>query len=407
MACSAPVMHSVFPLAQRIREIEPFHVMELLARAKTLEAQGRDIVHMEIGEPDFPTARPICDAGIKALEHGELFYTPALGLPELREAIAGFYKTRYGVVVSASRVVVTSGSSGALLLAIATLINPGEQVLMADPGYPANRHFVRMMEGEAVGIPVGPDSHYQLTPELIEQYWSSRTVAALVATPSNPTGTLIPQVQIRDIAAFAQQRGGALIVDEIYHGLVYEGATHTAVDAGDNVFVINSFSKYFNMTGWRLGWMVVPDRYIRELDKLSQNIYLSAPTPSQLAALAAFTPETLAICEARREAFRARRDYLVPALRELGFGIPHMPPGAFYVYADCSRFTSNSHAFAIDLLEQAGVAITPGIDFGVYRAREHVRFAYTRPVARLREGVRRLSGYLSTHGTALTPRARG
>ena len=290
--------------------------------------------------------------------------------------------------------VVTAGSSGALLLAIATLINPGDQVLMADPGYPANRHFVRLMEGEAVGIPVGPDSHYQLTPELIEQHWGARTAAALVATPSNPTGTLIPQAQINAMAAFAQSRGGALIVDEIYHGLVYEGVTHTAANAGDNVFVINSFSKYFNMTGWRLGWMVVPERYIPEIDKLSQNVYLSAPTPSQLAALAAFTPEALAICEARRAEFRVRRDYLVPALRALGFGIPHMPPGAFYVYADCSRFTHDSHAFALDILERAGVAITPGIDFGVHRASEHVRFAYTRPVERLREGVRRISEYL-------------
>ena len=379
-----------------MREIEPFHVMALLARAKALEAQGRDIVHMEIGEPDFPTPRPVCEAGIRALEHGELFYTPALGIPELREAIAGFYQTRYGVALDASRVVITSGSSGALLLAIAALVNPGDQVLMADPGYPANRHFVRMMEGEAVGIPVGPATQYQLTQALIEQHWGARTVAALVATPSNPAGTLIAPTEITAMAAYAQGRGGALIVDEIYHGLVYEGATQTAVNAGENVFVINSFSKYFNMTGWRLGWMVVPPRYIRELDKLSQNIYLSAPTPAQLAALVAFQPETLAICEARRAEFRRRRDYLVPALRDLGFDIPHTPPGAFYVYADGSRFTHDSHAFALDMLEKAGVAITPGIDFGTHRAREHVRFAYTRPVERLREGVRRIGEYLTT-----------
>ncbi len=388
-----------------MREIEPFQVMALLARAKALEAQGRDIVHMEIGEPDFPTPRPICDAGIKALQHGELFYTPALGTPELRAAIAGFYHTRYGVNVDASRIVVTSGSSGALLLAIAALVDPGQQVLMADPGYPANRHFVRMMEGEAIGIRVGPDSHYQLTQTLIEQHWGARTVAALVATPSNPTGTLIPAAEIRAMAAYTQQRGGALIVDEIYHGLVYNGVTHTAANAGDNVFVINSFSKYFNMTGWRLGWMVAPERYIGDLDKLSQNVYLSAPTPSQLAALAAFEPETLAICEARREEFRARRDYLVPALRALGFDIPHTPQGAFYVYADCSRLlplASDSHAFTLDLLEQAGVAITPGIDFGRHRARQHVRFAYTRPVERLREGVRRIGEFLSARKT-ITP----
>jgi aspartate/methionine/tyrosine aminotransferase len=378
-----------------MRGIEPFHVMEILARAKALEAQGRDIVHLEIGEPDFPTAQPICDAGIRALQQGEIFYTPALGIPALREAIAAFYQTRYGEIVAPSRVVVTTGSSGALLLTIAALVNAGDAVLMADPGYPANRHFVRLLEGDAVGIPVGPDSHYQLTPELIEQHWDSRTVAALVATPSNPTGTLIPAAQLRAMAACAQQRGGALIVDEIYHGLVYEGATHTAANFGDNVFVINSFSKYFNMTGWRLGWLVAPERYVGAIDRLAQNVFLSAPTPAQLAALAAFTPETLAICDARRDEFRARRDYLVPALRELGFGIPQMPPGAFYVYADCSRFTHDSHAFALDMLERAGVAITPGIDFGTHRARVHVRFAYTRPVQRLREGVRRMAGYLA------------
>ena len=284
-----------------------------------------------------------------------------------------------------------------MLLAIAALVNPGDQVLVADPGYPANRHFVRMMEGEVVGVPVGPDSRYQLTPELIEQYWTERTVAALVATPSNPTGTLIAQEHLIRMAANARRRNGVLIVDEIYHGLVYDGAargTPTAAGAGDNVFVINSFSKYFNMTGWRLGWMVVPEAYVSDLDKLSQNIYLSAPTPAQLAALVAFEPATLAICEERREAFRERRDYLVPALSELGFDIPHMPQGAFYVYAGCGRFSRDSHAFALDLLQQAGVAITPGIDFGVHEARTHVRFAYTRPVARLREGVRRISHYL-------------
>lgn len=383
------------PLAQRLRRIEPFHVMALLARARALEAQGRDIVHMEIGEPDFATPRPICDAGMRALEGGELYYTPALGIPALREAIAGYYQTRYGVTLSPSRVIVTTGSSGALLLALAALVNPGDEVLMADPGYPANRHFVRLLEGVAAGVAVGPDSRYQLTPEMVANHWNDRTVAALVATPSNPAGTLIERQALCEMAACAQQRGGALIVDEIYHGLVYEGDAQTAVDAGDNVFVINSFSKYFNMTGWRLGWMVAPEHYVEAIDRLAQNIFLSAPAPAQYAALAAFAPATLAICEARCQEFRARRDYLVPALRELGFVIPHTPPGAFYVYADCSRLTQDSHAFALDVLERAGVAITPGVDFGEHRANQHVRFAYTRPVARLREGVRRLGEYLS------------
>ncbi len=374
--------------------IAPFHVMELLARARALEAQGRSIVHMEIGEPDFPTPRPVCEAGMRALEGGELFYTPALGLPELRAAIAGYYATRYGVSVAPERIVVTSGSSGALLLAIAVLVGIGDRVLLADPGYPANRHFVRMMEGEAVGVPVGPDSRYQLNAALVERYWDERTVAALVASPSNPTGTIVDMDVLAHIAGHVERRRGALIVDEIYHGLVYEGAVQTALTLPGNVFVINSFSKYFNMTGWRLGWMVAPEAYLPAIDRLSQNVYLSAPTPSQHAALAAFRPETIAILDARREEFRARRDFLVPALRELGFGIPHMPEGAFYVYANCSGLTDDSFRFTLDLLEHAGVAITPGIDFGDHRPREHVRFAYTRSVDELAEGVRRIAAFL-------------
>ena len=377
-----------------MQHIEPFHVMELLARAKALEARGRSIVHMEIGEPDFPTPRPVCEAGIAALERGDLFYTPALGLPELREAIAGFYHTRYGVTVAPERIVITSGSSGALLLAIAVLVGAGEQVLLADPGYPANRHFVRMMEGEPVGVPVGPDSHYQLNRALLERYWDQRTVAALIATPSNPTGTIIGMDVLADMATFVNGRGGALMVDEIYHGLVYEGAVQTALTLPGNVFVINSFSKYFNMTGWRLGWMVAPEAYLPALDRLSQNVYLSAPTPAQHAALAAFTPETLAVLDERRDAFKARRDFLVPALRDLGFGIPHTPEGAFYVYADCSAFTTDSYRFALDLLEQAGVAITPGLDFGAHQPERHVRFAYTREIDVLAEGVERLARFV-------------
>src|SRR5688572_7922288 len=258
----------------RMRAIEPFHVMAVLARAKALEAAGRSIVHMEVGEPDFPTPRPVCEAGIRALEQGDLFYTPALGLPALRQAIARYYATRYGVEVPAERIVVTSGSSGALLLALGVLVDPGAEVLVSDPGYPANRHFVRLLNGEPVNVPVGPDSNYQMTPELLEHHWSARTVAALIATPSNPTGTVVARDDLARMAAYASQRGGTLIVDEIYHGLVYEGAVRTALELDDEVFAIGSFSKYFNMTGWRLGWLVAPERYIGELDKLAQNVYL-------------------------------------------------------------------------------------------------------------------------------------
>lgn len=381
-------------LAQRLSAIEPFHVMVLLARARELEAAGRSIVHLEIGEPDFQTPPPVCAAGAQAVSCGDMFYTPAPGMPELRRAIAGFYRTRYGVDVLPERIFVTPGASGALLLAMAALVDPGDAVLLADPGYPANRHFVHLMNGVPVGIAVGPDCNYQLQCAHLQQHWGSRTVAALVATPSNPAGTLIPPGELCAMAEFAVRHGGTLIVDEIYHGLVYAESAQTALALRDDVFVINSFSKYFGMTGWRLGWMVAPEAYVDAVDRLEQNVFLAAPTPAQHAALAAFEPQTLALLDARRDAFRARRDYLLPALRDLGFGVPQTPQGAFYIYADCSRFTDDSFAFARDLLEQAGVAIAPGADFGAHRAREHVRFAYTRPVAVLEEGVRRMAAFL-------------
>ena len=384
----------VQPLARRMAEIEPFHVMALLARARELEAQGRSIIHMEIGEPDFPTPEPVCRAGMRVIEKGELYYTPAPGLPQLREAIAAYYRLRYGVELSPARILVTTGASAALLLACAVLIDPGDEVLLADPGYPANRHFVRLMEGVPRAVPVDATDGYQLAPQHLERHWGPRSVAALVASPSNPTGTLVSTERLSAMADFAGERGGTLIVDEIYHGLVYEGVYTTALAHSDDVFVVNSFSKYFQMTGWRLGWMVAPERYLGELDKLAQNLYLAAPTPSQHAALAAFEPETLAILEARRKEFKARRDYLVPALRGLGFDIPVTPQGAFYVYAGCGGLTRDSFAFAIEILEQAGVAITPGIDFGANAPERHVRFAYTNSIERLQEGVSRIAEFL-------------
>jgi aspartate/methionine/tyrosine aminotransferase len=382
-------------MARRMAEIEPFHVMALLARARELEARGRSIVHMEIGEPDFPTPEPILRAGIRALEKGELHYTATPGLPELRRAIAGWYRTRYGVEVPPSRVIVTTGSSAALMLACAALVNPGDEVLLADPGYPASRHIVRVVEGRPRPVAVDSSSAYQLAPDHLERHWGPRTAAALVASPSNPTGTLISTERLAEMAEIARGKGGTLIVDEIYHGLVYDGDYTTALALADDVIVINSFSKYFNMTGWRLGWMVAPERCVGDLDKLAQNLYLAPPTPAQHAALAAFEPGTLAILDERRQELKARRDYLVPELRRLGFDVPVMPQGAFYVYAGCGRLAQDSFGFAGDLLEQAGVAITPGIDFGANAPERHVRFAYTSPIARLREGVARIAEFLS------------
>jgi len=381
-------------IARRMADIEPFHVMDVLARARALEATGRDIIHMEIGEPDFVTPAPICEAAKQALDAGKTHYTPAVGLPALRKAISDFYQTEYGVNIVPERIVVTPGASGALLLALGVLVNPGEQVLMADPGYPCNRHFARLLEAEAIGIPVGPESDYQLTPALLEQHWTADTIAALLASPSNPTGTMISMDNLTSMHSVATTHGGRLIVDEIYHGLIYDGTANSALSVSDKLFVINSFSKHFCMTGWRLGWLVAPVDYVREADKLAQNIFLAAPTLSQYAALAAFSPESREILNGYRDDFRQRRDFLLPALRELGFDIPVAPAGAFYLYADCSRFTNDSYVFALDVLEKAGVAVTPGRDFGANQPERHLRFAYTTSLARLEEGVDRLAAYL-------------
>lgn len=381
-------------IARRMGGIAPFHVMDLLARARALEAEGRDIVHMEVGEPDFPTPEPIVKAGMDSLAAGQTKYTPAVGLAALREAIAEFYSQRYGVAVDPGRIVVTPGASGALLLTLGVLLNPGDQILMADPGYPCNRHFARVFDGEASMVPVDASTDYQLTAAKVRNQWTGRSVAVLVASPANPTGTLVSRSELSAINEFVSGKGGVTIVDEIYHGLVYDTEAVTALSISNQAFVVNSFSKYFGMTGWRLGWIVSPDAYVREIDKLAQNLFLAAPTPAQYAALAAFRPETLEIVDQRREVYRQRRDFLIPALREIGFGIALIPQGAFYLYADCTAFTSDSFELCHRLLEEAGVAITPGIDFGAHRARQHVRFAYTTSLEQLEEGVERLRRYL-------------
>lgn len=375
-------------LARRLEGIEPFHVMEVLARARALEAQGRSIVHMEIGEPDFPTAEQIIRAGTDALAAGCTHYLPALGLDPLRVAIARSYGP--AIALDPGRVVVTPGASGALLLALAALVDPGDRVLVADPGYPCNRHFVRLFEGEPAPIQVGPDSGYQLTVEQIRRHWTDRTVGVLVSSPSNPTGTLVPDGEMQRIVSTVAELGGTLIVDEIYHGLTYGGDAVSVLRHTSDAFVVNSFSKYYGMTGWRLGWLVVPDAYCGAVEKLAQNVFIAASTPAQYAALAAFAPDVKVELERRRAVFKDRRDYLVPALRALGFDIPVMPDGAFYVYADCSRFSTDSAAFALDLLTRAGVAVTPGIDFGSHECDRYVRFSYATARENLEEGVRRI-----------------
>ena len=379
--------------AQRLTEIAPFHVVELFTRARQLEAAGRDIIHMEVGEPDFPTPAPIASAAVDAVNGGKTKYTEALGLPELREAISSFYRQRYGVAVPASRIAVTNGASGALNLAFACLTDPGSEWLMADPGYPCNRHIVRVYEGQPQSIPVGPETNFQPTPALLRQYWNARTAGLLVASPANPTGTLLTLPEINALAEVCRTRNGHFLVDEIYHGLTYGIDAVTACTAGDDIWVINSFSKYFQMTGWRLGWMVIPESYVRDVEKLAQNLVLCPSTPAQHAALAAFQPETIALLEERRREFHRRRDYLAPALEALGFRITARPEGAFYLYCDCSTLTDDSFALARDLLETVGVAATPGLDFGSNAPEKHIRFAYTTGIERLAEAVDRLGAY--------------
>lgn len=388
------------PLARRNAAIAPFHVMEVQTAARALEAQGVDVVHMEIGEPDFPAPAPVLAAARAALDDGAIFYTSALGLPALREAIAAHYRDHYGVRVDPARIVVTAGSSAALLLVLGLIVDRDSAILMADPHYPCNRTIVATLEGVAQTVPVDAATRYQLTAALVDRHWQASTRGVLVATPSNPTGTTIDHAELARIAGVAARRGGHLIVDEIYLGLTYGAPARSALDVAGDAFVISSFSKHFNMTGWRLGWIVAPERHVRAIELLAQNLYISPPTLSQRAALACFVPATMAIVEERRRAFESRRDYLVDALRDIGFAVPVTPDGGFFVYADCSRFSGDSAAFCRDALAHAGVAITPGIDFGRHRARSHVRFAYTVDQAKIAAGVARLRDWLRARPAA-------
>lgn len=384
-------------IADRIDNIAPFYVMDILARAKALEAEGHEIVHLEVGEPDFSAPETVIKASLSALQQGLTHYTPALGLPQLRQAIAQFYQQRYGASVQAQQVAVTPGASGALQLILGAIANAGDEVLMADPGYPCNRHFVRMFGGQDISIPVDHNTDYQFTAELAEPYINTQTKAIMVASPSNPTGTLLTAKALQNLISLCEQRDIYLIVDEIYLGLTYDVEEYTAAQylaKSEHVIVINSFSKYFGMTGMRAGWLLAPERVIEAVDKQAQNFFLATATPAQYGALAALEPETRVILEQRRKAFQARRDYLLPELQQLGFKIPCVPQGAFYLYVDCTEHSQDSFAFCEDLLERAGVAITPGKDFGQHRQAQHVRVAYTREIAQLEKAVQRLKNVL-------------
>lgn len=384
--------------ASRLANIDAFHVMELAKQAAELERAGRHIIHMGIGEPDFTAAAPVVHAAEAAMRRGVTQYTGALGIHALREAIAGYYKTAYGIDIPERRVIVTAGASGALLLACAVLVEIGAEVLMPDPSYPCNRHFVAAFDGRARMVPSGPAERFQLTAAQVAANWGPDTRGVLLASPSNPTGTSILPDELRGILAEVRRRNGFAILDEIYQGLSYDAPPVSALSLDDNVITVNSFSKYFNMTGWRLGWLVVPDELVPAFEKVAQNLFICASTISQHAALACFTPEALAIYDERKAEFRRRRDAIVPALEALGLRVPVKPDGAFYVYADC-RHVNHPHAGDADKLTQAilhdaGVVMVPGTDFGPHTARDYIRISYATAMENIEEAMQRLHHFL-------------
>jgi len=384
--------------ASRLANIDAFHVMELAKQAAELERAGRHIIHMGIGEPDFTAAAPVVHAAEAAMRRGVTQYTGALGIHALREAIAGYYKTAYGIDIPERRVIVTAGASGALLLACAVLVEIGAEVLMPDPSYPCNRHFVAAFDGRARMVPSGPAERFQLTAAQVAANWGPDTRGVLLASPSNPTGTSILPDELRGILAEVRRRNGFAILDEIYQGLSYDAPPVSALSLDDNVITVNSFSKYFNMTGWRLGWLVVPDALVPAFEKVAQNLFICASAVAQHAALACFTPEALAIYDERKAEFRRRRDAIVPALEALGLRVPVKPDGAFYVYADC-RHVNHPHAGDADKLTQAilhdaGVVMVPGTDFGPHTARDYIRISYATAMENIEEAMQRLHHFL-------------
>lgn len=379
----------------RVAKVAPFRVMHLLEMAQAREASGHDVIHLEVGEPDFPTPEPVMAAGKAALSAGRTRYTPAAGLPELREAIAQHYARHFQAEVDPSRVLVTPGASGALLLASQLLVEAGDRVLMADPNYPCNRHFMALAGAEIDAVPVGRETGWQLDARLIAAHWAPTTRLAMLASPSNPTGHTLDAKALQAVLQAVAQRGGHLLIDEIYQGLNYGEAPLSALSLSHDAFVVNSFSKYFGMTGWRLGWLVAPENAVEPLTRLAQNVFLAASTPAQHAALAAFTPRCRGILESRRQTLQERRNVLLAGLRKLGLAPDKPPQGAFYVWVDISRYSSDSQAFCERLLIEENVAITPGIDFAVQGGEQFVRIAFTTEVARLEDAITRITRFVS------------
>jgi aspartate/methionine/tyrosine aminotransferase len=391
-------------IAQRAQRIEPFYVMEV---AKAAEERAALVAHtdapmifLNIGEPDFTAPPLVQEAAARAVQNGVTQYTPALGISELRERISAWYSTRFGVNVPARRIVITAGASAALQLACLALIEAGDEVLMPDPSYPCNRHFVSSAEGRAVLVPTTAAERFQLSAEQVRANWTAHTRGVLLASPSNPTGTSIHPDELRAIHNEVSQRGGTTLIDEIYLGLSYEEQFgQSALGIDDQIISINSFSKYFNMTGWRLGWLVVPDSLVPVMERLAQNLFICASTVAQHAALACFEAESIAEYERRRAEFKARRDYFVPALNALGLNVPVMPDGAFYAWADCSAAADKlgvkgSWDFAFEVMNKANLAITPGRDFGHADTARFVRFSTARSLPELQAAIGRLQTLL-------------
>ena len=387
-------------ISQRAQAIAPFLAMEFGKRAAELEAAGHRVIRLNLGEPDFGAPPAVRAALQRVAGEAALPYTGALGLPALREAIAGFYERAHGLKLAPERVVVTAGASAALLLLTAALVDPGDEVLVGDPSYPCNRQFLSGFGADVRLVPTDASSRFQLDLAAVQRHWSARTRGLMIATPSNPTGTSVPPAELAAICDWARAHGAWRIVDEIYLNLSDAQADGTpaptvlAADAG--ACVINSFSKYFGMTGWRLGWAVVPEALMPAMERLAQNYYICAPTPAQLAALACFTPESIEVCEARKREFAERRALVLQGLQDIGLPVPVpvLPNGAFYVYIDVSGTGLDAMGFCERALQQAHVALTPGNDFGVSGAGRFVRLSYAASREDLVEGLERLGRFL-------------
>lgn len=382
-------------LATRTDNIVPFYAVELFKQANALNAQGRDVISLGIGEPDFTAPAQVIETLNRAADAGLSGYTSPAGIAPLRDAIAHYYQQHFSATVDPARVIVTAGASGALLLAAMTLINPGDEVLMPDPSYPANQNFIMAAGGIPRLVPCSPQQRFQLTAESVVQNWGPATRGVLIASPSNPTGTTITKEDLSALIKEVKQRNGFVIMDEIYLGIYYEDTPVSALTLDDNLIIINSFSKYFHMTGWRLGWLIAPPHLVAAMEKLAASIAICAPSLAQHAALTCFEPEVMRIYENRRLSFKQRRDYLLPEFERLGLHVPVKPDGAFYIYADIRQHSQDSMAFSQQLLHQASVAAVPGQDFGPAHAAHMLRFSYATGLDRLEEAIHRLDRHLA------------